>query len=94
MKNKEITSDTISQIKKNNILFAQLCEIEKIVEKLYFDNERSFELNIDQFKKEISDFGEDFGLDYNIDSFLYAILSFCTINENLLMEDSKKLIQS
>jgi len=93
MKTKEISFDTIEQVKRNNKLSEQLETIEKIVEDIYYNYLQVADMNVDQVKKEIKDFGEEFETDFCAESFLYLIMKFTEINQRLLVENSKNLIK-
>jgi hypothetical protein len=93
MKTKEISFDVIEQVKRNNKLAEQLETIEKIVEDIYYNYLQVSDMNVDQVKKEIKDFGEEFETDFCAESFLYCIMKFTEINQRLLIENSKNLIK-
>ena len=93
MKTKEISFDVIEQVKRNNKLAEQLETIEKIVEDIYYNYLQVADMNVDQVKKEIKDFGEEFETDFCAESFLYLIMKFTEINQRLLIENSKNLIK-
>ena len=93
MKTKEISFDVIEQVKRNNKLSEQLQTIEKIVEDIYYNYLQVSDMNVDQVKKEIKDFGEEFETDFCAESFLYLIMKFTEINQRLLIENSKNLIK-
>ena len=92
MKTKEISFDTIQKIKANNKLAESLQTIEKIVGEMYWNDLQLQELNIDQFKKDIADYENDFD-DLNSSNFIYMIMQFCEINQRLLTEQSKELVK-
>ena len=92
MKTKEISFDTIQKIKANNKLAESLQKIEDITFDLYYKSQGNHSLNIDQFKKDIADYDNDF-TDLNADNFIYMIMQFCEVNQRLLIEEAKKLMQ-
>lgn len=92
MKTKEISFDVIQKIKANNKLSESLQIIEKITDDLYFNRQGNYSLNVDQFKKDIADYENDLS-DFDADTFIYMIMQFCEINQRLLIEESKKLMQ-
>jgi hypothetical protein len=94
MKTKEISFDVISQVKRNNKLACHLSDIEKIVDDMYWNYPENCKLNIDQVKKDIKDYTNNTDLDdFTPENFLYLILKFIEVNQNILIENSKNLVK-
>jgi hypothetical protein len=90
MKTKEITFTTIQQIKKNNKLAEQLADLEKIATEMYDQsNDKQIEMfDISACLKYFEDIEE-----CTVYDFLYSIMKFAEVNQNLLMNNSKNLLK-
>jgi molecular chaperone DnaK (HSP70) len=93
MKTKEISFAVIQQIKKNNKLAEQFESIEKIIEDIYFNYPDIHKLEIEQIKKDIRDYAEDFEQDFGAESFIYLIWQFVQLNQALLEKNSQNLLK-
>ena len=92
MKTKEISFDVIQKIKANNKLSESLQKIRDITSEMYWNDLQLQELNVECIKKYL-EFDFDNPEDFNSSNFIYAIMQFCEVNQRLLIEESKKLMQ-
>ena len=92
MKTKEISFDTIQKIKANNKLSESLQKIEDITTEMYWNDLQLTELQVNPIKQYL-EFDENSTDDFDSSQFIYAIMQFCEVNQRLLIDESKKLIQ-